>query len=143
MSVIYVCIRDHMYQFSRLKARDLGKHMYQYRILDNIPVVGRKHILGSLIQYSVEPVPCYIECHAVRARIQIHLTQVLMNIYVSEHSSAVWVILKVIYQSVHLIHHALFIFMLYTKLISICFSYGTVLICPTVPYMAFEIMNII
>ena len=31
----------------------------------------------------------------------------------------------------------------YTKLISICFSYGTVVIRPTVPYMALEIMNII
>ena len=53
MAVINVAVRNHMDQLTHLQAGNLGQHMGQHRILHHVPVVGREHILGSLVQDGV------------------------------------------------------------------------------------------
>ena len=47
--VINMRIRDHMYQFPDLHIAYLRQHMRQHRILADVPVVGGKHILRTLV----------------------------------------------------------------------------------------------
>ena len=138
-----------MYELSDFHITYLRQHMDQYGILTYIPVICRKDIIRSLIQDCIQ---CqfimsrflgYIKCHTVCTRIEIHLMQIFMHINIRHDSSAVWIILKVIDYTVHLIKHAFFILVLYAHLISISLSDRTVFIRPTVPDMTVKIIDII
>ena len=65
-----------------------------------------------------------------------------MDISIGNDSAAEGVVLQVIQHPVHLIHHAFFILTLHTDLIAVGLSNGTGLICPLIPDMAVQIMDI-
>ena len=95
MPVIDMGIRDHMDQFPRLHIADLGNHHQKNRVLGHIPVVGRQHVIRTLVQNRVQDqsvrggILRYIESHAVSTGIKIHLAQVLMHIDIGQDPSAV------------------------------------------------------
>ena len=79
MSVINMGICDHMHKLPHIHITYLCQHMDKHCILDYIPVIGRQHILGSLVQDRIQ---CqlilslllgHIEGHAVCTGIQVHL----------------------------------------------------------------------
>ena len=53
MSVINMCICDHMNKLSDLHVTYLRQHMKQYCILTHIPVICRKDILRTLVKNSI------------------------------------------------------------------------------------------
>ena len=61
MPVINMGIGDDMYQFPHLHAAHLGDHVQQHRILHHVPVVGRKNVLGSLVQDRVQLAAAYVD----------------------------------------------------------------------------------
>ena len=149
MPVVDMGVRDHMDQFARLHAAHLCQHVDQNRILAHIPVVCRQYILRSLVENTVQGQHItvllfgHVKSHAVCARIQVHLMEVLMHIDICHNTTAVRIVLQIIDHTVRLIHHSFFVLMLYAHLISVCFSDGSVLISPAVPDMAFKIMYIV
>ena len=74
MAVVDVRIGNHVDELARNKAADLGQHVHQNRVLHHILVVCSQHVLGPLVQNRIERVAADVECHAVGARIQCHLT---------------------------------------------------------------------
>ena len=66
-----------------------------------------------------------------------------MHIQTGENPAAVWIVLQVVKHPVHLVHHPFLIRMFHTQLIAVCLSNGTRLICPAVPDMAVQFMDII
>ena len=77
VAVIDVAVGDHVDELAHLQAGDLGHHVGQHRVLHHVPVVGRQHILGALVQNGVEGVAGDVEGHGVSAGIQVHLMQIL------------------------------------------------------------------
>ena len=69
--------------------------------------------------------------------------KILMHINIRHDTAAVRIVLQIIDHSVHLIHHALFVLMLYTHLITISLADGTVLIRPFIPDRTVQIMDIV
>ena len=69
--------------------------------------------------------------------------QILMYIHIGHNTTAVWIILQIIDYTVNLIHHTFLVLMLHTKLISVRFANRTILICPAVPDMRMQIMDIV
>ena len=53
MSVINMCICDHMYELSDFHITYLRQHMDQYGILTYIPVICRKDIIRSLMSLKL------------------------------------------------------------------------------------------
>ena len=142
-------IRNHMEQFARFHIAYLCDHHQKQRILADIPVIRCQHIIRTLVQHTVQCQSvavfffCHVKCHRIRTGIQIHLVQILMHVDVRHDSSAVWIVFQIIQYTVDLIHHALFILVLYSQLIPVGLSYGSVFICPAIPNMAVQIVNII
>ena len=132
-----------MHQFSRFKPCNLCNHINQCCILNNIPIICRKYILWSLIQYSIQAISCYIKCHPISTRIQIHLMKILVYIHICHHTTTVWIMFQIINQAIHLVKHTFFVLVFYTHLISVSFSDRTIFICPAIPDMTFQIMYII
>ena len=144
-----MCICDHMYKFAHLHIAYLREHMKQHSILAYIPVICRQHILGTLVQDSVQCQLvaalffCHIERHAVCTRIQIHLMKILMYIDIRHDPAAVRIILQIIEYTVYLIHHSFFVDMLYAHLIAVCLPDRSIFICPAVPDVTVQIVDII
>ena len=63
MPVIDVGVGYHVDKLPGLEAGDLGHHHGEHGILHHVPVVGRQHVLGTLVQNGVEPVPGDVEGH--------------------------------------------------------------------------------
>ena len=142
-------ICDHVHQFASFHTAHLCEHVNQHSILTHIPVVRSQHILRTLIQNSVQGKHVtvfffgHIERHAVRARIEVHLMQVLMYIQIRHDSPAVRIILQIVNHPVRLIHHSLFILMFHTHLVSVCFPDRSIFIRPAVPDMTPEFIDIV
>ena len=117
--------------------------MHQHRILYHIPVVGCQHVLGTLIQNGIQGQPVlslflsHIKGHAVGTGIQIHLMQVLMHVNIGHDAAAEGIVLQIVDHTIHLIHHALFILMFHTHLVTVGLTDGTIRIRPFIPDMAF------
>ena len=62
---------------------------------------------------------------------------------VCKYPAAGGIIFKVINNPVYLVKHTLFVFMFYTKLVTISFADRAVFISPLVPDVASEIFNIV
>ena len=77
MPVIDVRVGDDMHQLACLKSRDLCEHVGERRILADVPVVRRKHVLAALVQNGVQRVPGDVEGHGVGTGVERHLVQVL------------------------------------------------------------------
>ena len=69
--------------------------------------------------------------------------KILMYINIRHDPSAVRIVLQIIDHTVYLIEHSFFILMLYAHLISVSFSDRSVFICPAVPDMAVQVLDII
>ena len=87
MTVIDMCISYDMDELAYLKACTSGHKMGKHRILADIPSVGNKHVVASLIEDGIKLIAGYIESHRICAGIQIHLIKVLMNIDVGHDPS--------------------------------------------------------
>ena len=128
-----MAVGNHMNQLSRLQAGDLGHHVNQHRVLAHVPVVGRQHILGPLVQNGVEGVAGHVEGHGVGAGVQVHLVQILKIIEVRENAPGGGVVLQIIQHPVHLVKLPLGIGVLLPQLIAVGLADGTGAICPGVP----------
>ena len=144
-----MAVSNHMKQFSCLHITYLCDHHKQNCILADIPVICCKNILRTLIedciqcQFLISRCLSYIKCHRVCTWIQVHLVKILMHINICHNSTAEWIVFQIIDNSVYLIHHAFFILMFHSKLISVCFTDRTIFICPAIPDMAVKIMDVI
>ena len=69
--------------------------------------------------------------------------QILMNIDVGQNPPAVRIVLQIIDNTVYLIHHSFLILMFHSHLISVRLSDGSVFICPAVPDMRFQVMDVV
>ena len=78
----------------------------------------------------------HIKGHAVGTGIQVHFMQILMHINIRQDSSRKRIVFQIVNHAVHLIKQALFIQMLYTKLIAVSLADTAVFIRPFVPDMA-------
>ena len=139
MPVVDVRVRYDVHQLSGLQARHLRQHHQQHGILHHVPVVGRKDVLRPLVEYAVQSIALDIEGHRVRARLKSHLREILEVVEVGHDAAAVLVILETPQHVVHLVHLALLELVLLGHLVAVCFSYGTLFICPLVPDMALQI----
>ena len=88
MPVIDMGICNHMDQFTRHKAADLGKHVEQYGVLSHIPAVSCEHVLGALVQDAVQGAAGNIEGHTVGAWVQVHLMKVVVVIDIGHDAPA-------------------------------------------------------
>lgn len=77
VAVIDVAVGDHVHQLAGLEAGGLGEHVDEHGVLDHIPVVGRQHILGALVENGAERVAGDIEGHGVGTGIERHLMEIL------------------------------------------------------------------
>ena len=66
-----------------------------------------------------------------------------MHINIGHDSAAVGIVLQIVEDAVHLVHHAFLVLVLHAQLIAVGFSNGTVLVCPAVPDVAVKIMDIV
>lgn len=66
-----------------------------------------------------------------------------MHINVRHDTAAVWIVLQIIDHTIDLIHHTLFIFVLHTELVTIRLADRTIFVCPRVPDMAVQVMDVI
>ena len=134
-------IRDNMDQLSGNHPADLGQHMHQHRVLYHVPVICRKHILGTLVQHRVQYklllslLLGHVEGHAVGARIQPHPAQIGMNIHIGHDPPAEGVVLKVVDHPVHLVKLSLGIAVLHPHLVAVGPSDRALLIGPGIPDM--------
>ena len=69
--------------------------------------------------------------------------KIFMHINIGHNTAAVWIILQIIKNTVYLIHHAFFVLMLHTQLITIRFSNGAILVSPAIPDMAVKVMDVV
>ena len=69
--------------------------------------------------------------------------QIRMYIDIGQDTAAERVVFEVIDHAVHLIHHSLFVDVLYAHLIAVRLSDRTVLICPFIPDMTVQVMDIV
>ena len=132
-----------MNKLARLKSRDLRYHVNERRILTDVPAVCREHILRALVEYRVEFLARDIESHAVGAGIEIHFTQVCVDVYVCQYAAAERVVLEVIENSVNLVEVALGIVVLDSELIAVCLADAAVLVSPSVPDVPLEVVDVV
>ena len=133
----------HMHKLARLKTRYLGHHHYKRCILSHIPCICSQHILRALIKDGTKFALCYIEGHAVCARVKRHFMQILKIIHIGHYSAAARIIFKIVQHAIHHVETAFLILMLYSHLIAVCLADRAVFLSPTVPYMAVQIVHII
>ena len=149
MAVIDMSVRDHVDELARIHVTALCEHHEKDRVLAHVPVVGREHILRSLAEHRVQRELVFarplrdIEGHRPCARVKIHLMQVRMIVDIRHDAAAVRIVLQVKENTVDLIEHPLFVFMLNAHLITVSLADGTVRIRPLVPDMRMKIMDIV
>ena len=138
-----------MNELARDHVTDLGDHHEQDRVLADIPVVGRQHVLRSLREHRIQRELllslrlCDVERDGPGARIQIHLVKVLVVIERRYDPAAERVIFKVVEDTVHLVEHALLINVFDPELIAVSLSDGPVLIRPLVPDMGMQVPYVV
>ena len=69
--------------------------------------------------------------------------KILMYINIRHDPAAVRIILQIIEYTVYLIHHSFFVDMLYAHLIAVCLPDRSIFICPAVPDVTVQIVDII
>jgi len=87
VSVINVSVAYYVHEFAHFETAHLREHVKKHRILHYVPVVCRESILTALIEYSVEFVAGDVECHRIRARVEMHLVQVLKIVNIGENTA--------------------------------------------------------
>jgi len=127
----------------------LRNHHEQNGVLAHVPVVRGQNVLAALVENHVERrfvilrALRHVICHAVGARIQVHLGQVAEHIGVRHDATAIRRMLKVVQHAVHLVKVALGIMALLANLVSVSLTDGAGLVSPLVPNMAVEVMDVI
>ena len=111
--------------------------------MNNIPVVCSKHIVASLIEYSVKFVAGNVKRHRICARIKVHFVQIGMDEYIGHYAARSRIVFKVVQNPVHLIELALFIFVFDAQLIAVCLAYRTAFVRPTVPDVRMKVVNVV
>ena len=87
MSVVDMGICDYMDKLTDFKSGASREKMDKYGILAYLPSVGDQHVVASLVEDSIELVSGNIKSHGIRARIKVHLIQILMNIDICHYPS--------------------------------------------------------
>ena len=136
-------IGDDVDQLAGLQAGGPGHHVNQDGVLDHIPVVGRQHILGPLVQNGVEGAAGDVEGHGIGAGIQGHLVEVLEVVDIGEDAAGGGVVAQVVQHPVHLVKLPLGILVLHPQLIAVGLADGAGLVGPAVPDVAPEVVNVV
>ena len=103
VAVIDVRISDDVDELTDFETTDLGEHDKEKAVLKDVPVVGGKHIVASLVENAVKGVPSDVEGHRVGAWVKMHLMEILEVIEVRHDAAGMWVVLKVIKNSIDLV----------------------------------------
>ena len=142
-------VRNHMQQLARHHVADLRHHHQQNGVLAHIPVIGRQHVLGALVQHHIEyqlllarPLG-HIIGNAVSAGVQMHLTQIRKYISIRHNPTAVGILLQIEKHPIHLIHIALLVMTLHADLVTIGLADGSGLIGPLVPDMTVQVVDVV
>ena len=69
--------------------------------------------------------------------------QILMHIDIRHDPATEGIVFQIVQDTIHLIHHALFILMFHAKLVTVSLSDGSILIRPLIPNMAVQIVNVV
>ena len=133
----------HMHELPRLQSRNLREHHEQDRVLHDVPVVCREHVVGALVEYAVERVARDVERHGIGARIEVHFVQVGKSVNVGEYPAAGGIVFKVVEHPVHLVELALAVLVFYAELVAVRFAYTAVFVRPLVPDMGMEVMDVV
>ena len=136
-------IGDDVDQLAGLQAGGPGHHVDQDGVLDHVPVVGRQHILGPLVQNGVESAAGDVEGHGIGAGIQGHLVEVLEVVDIGEDAAGGGVVAQVVQHPVHLVKLPLGILVLHPQLIAVGLADGAGLVGPAVPDVAPEVVNVV
>ena len=132
-------IGDDVDQLAGLQAGGPGHHVDQDGVLDHVPVVGRQHILGPLVQNGVQGAAGDVEGHGIGAGIQGHLVEVLEVIDVGEDAAGG----GVVQHPVHLVKRPLRVLVLHPQLIAVGLADGAVFVGPAVPDVAPQVMDVV
>lgn len=103
MAVVKVCVGDDVHELARFQPAHLREHDEEHGVLHDVPIVGGEHIVGALIEDAVERIARDVEGHGVRARVEVHLVQVLKVIQVGEDAAGSGVVLQIVEHPVDLI----------------------------------------
>ena len=136
-------IGDDVDQLAGLQAGGPGHHVDQDGVLDHVPVVGRQHILGPLVQNGVEGAAGDVEGHGIGAGIQGHLVEVLEVIDIGEDAAGGGVVAQVVQHPVHLVKRPLRVLVLHPQLIAVGLADGAVFVGPAVPDVAPQVVDVV
>ena len=143
VTVIDMSVANDVYELSDFKSAYLRKHMQKNRVLHDVPVVCGEGVLTALVEYAVELVPRDVESHRIRARVEVHLVQVLEIVDISENASRLRIVFEVVKHSVHLVEFALGIHALDAELISVRLANRPRFVRPTGPSRGVEGMHVV
>ena len=143
VSVVNMRVGNDVNQFANFQSADLLQHMHKHRILHHVPIVGNCHIVGALVQNCVQFALGDVERYAVRAGVQIHFVQVMMNVNVGYYATAVRVVLKVVQHAVDLVEQTFLVDVFYAQLIAVGFADTARFVRPTVPNVTVQVVNVV
>ena len=122
VTVIDVSVSDDVDELTDFETADLGEHDKEKAVLKDVPVVGGKHIIASLVKDAVKGVAGDVEGHRVGAWVKMHLMEILEVIEVRHDAAGMWVVLKVIKNSIDLIEFTFWVNLFLGELIAIGLS---------------------
>ena len=143
VAVVDMRVAYDVYEFADFESAHLRKHMQEYRVLHDVPVVCRKRILTALIEYSVEFVARDVERHRIRAGVEVHFVQILEVVDVGKNASRLRIVFEVVKHPVYLVEFALGIYAFDAELVAVCLADRTRFVSPTVPNMRIEVVDIV
>ena len=73
----------------------------------------------------------------------MHLRKVLMHVNIRHNTTAERIMLQIVDNPIHLIHHPFLILMLDPHLITVGFTDGAGLVCPLIPNRTFQIVDVV
>ena len=147
--VIDVSIGNHVNESAGLHADGLSNHHEENAVLNDVPVVGGQDVLRTLVENGVksELIATFflsdIEGHTPGARIEIHLVKIGVVVDAGENATAEWGVFEIPEHAVDLIHLAFFVLMLDAQLVAIGFADATIGICPFVPNVGVQVMDVV
>ena len=138
-----VRIGNDVHEFPRLQTAGAGEHHEQYAVLHHVPVARREHILAALVENAVERVARHVERHRIGAGIQVHVFEVGHVVHVRDDAAAGGVVFEVVKHLVDLVELPFRKGIFQPELVAVRLVDRTRFVCPTVPYVRREIVNVV
>ena len=136
-------VGDDVHQLPRFQPARPREHHQQDRILHDVPVARREHILAALVEDAVEGVARHVEGHGIGAGIQVHLFKVGDVVHMRDDAAARRVVFKVVQHLVYLVELPFREGILYAELIPVRLADGAAFVRPAVPDMGGKVMDIV